>query len=89
MKQQVTHGESDEIQEDTQQVNSEASQFSIPNEEAHSLARQCPMKINFGKSPNRYGFEDMVAYALQVAEVVDVYEPPTYMEVVTCTESTH
>ena len=35
----------------------------------------------------RYGFEDMVAYALQVAEEVDKFEPTSIREAITCAES--
>ena len=52
-----------------------------------TLAYDRPKRSNFGKPPERYGYEDMVAYALQVAEEVDPYEPSTYRDAVTCTES--
>ena len=39
------------------------------------------------KPPQRYSFEDMVAYGLQVAEEVDTLEPTTYQEAITSTES--
>ena len=39
------------------------------------------------KPPQRYGFEDMVAYGLQVAEEVDTLEPTTYQEAITSNES--
>ena len=43
------------------------------------------MRTNFEKPPNMYDFEDLVAYVLQAAEQVDVYEPSTQREEVTCT----
>ncbi|GJY90342.1 retrovirus-related pol polyprotein from transposon TNT 1-94 [Tanacetum coccineum] len=39
------------------------------------------------KAPSRFGFEDYVAYALQVAEEVESLEPATYREVITSKES--
>ena len=47
-------------------------------------------RANYGMDPKRYSFEDMVTYALHIAEKVDLnfYEPSTYKEVVTCNEST-
>ena len=35
----------------------------------------------------RYDFEDMVAYALQVAEEVESLEPSSYRDAITCAES--
>nr|GEX11968.1 copia LTR rider [Tanacetum cinerariifolium] len=35
------------------------------------------------KAPNRFGFEDYVAYALQVVEEVESLEPATYREAIT------
>lgn len=63
VEQQVTPDQTDETHEENQHIKSEASNSSIPNEEAHSL-RELPMRTNFGKPPNMYGFEDIVASAL-------------------------
>ena len=81
----VTHDDSDETHEDNQHINYEAPQPSTPSEEAPSLARERPTRMNIGKSPNRYRFEDMMAYAVQVDKDVDVYEPSTHRGAVTCT----
>ncbi|KAJ9563977.1 LOW QUALITY PROTEIN: hypothetical protein OSB04_009137 [Centaurea solstitialis] len=40
-----------------------------------------------GNKPVRYGFDDVVAYALQVAEDVEFFEPFTYKEAVTLKEA--
>ena len=39
------------------------------------------------KALERYGFDDIVLYALQVAEEVDLFEPTTYHEAITCSEA--
>ncbi|GJZ61978.1 retrovirus-related pol polyprotein from transposon TNT 1-94 [Tanacetum coccineum] len=39
------------------------------------------------KAPSRFGFEDYVAYALQVAKEVESLKPATYREVITSKES--
>ncbi|KAJ4705025.1 Retrovirus-related Pol polyprotein from transposon TNT 1-94 [Melia azedarach] len=72
------------------QSESEPSSSSLPVASQHSLALNQSKRANYGIPPKRYGFEDMVAYALQVAEEVDLdsNEPSTYKEAVTCTEST-
>jgi len=35
----------------------------------------------------RYGFDDIVSYALQVAEEVNSFKPTTYHEAITCFEA--
>ena len=88
---QVTQDESDESQQEekVEQLHSETVQPdpSITSPVQTTLAYDRPKRLNFGKPPKRYGYEDMVAYALQVAEEVDPYEPSTYRDAVTCTES--
>lgn len=39
------------------------------------------------RPPQRYGYADLVAYALTLAEETGVQEPSTYSEAVTCNES--
>ena len=41
----------------------------------HNIALNLPKRANYRVPPTRYGFEDMVAYVLQVAEEVDRHEP--------------
>lgn len=67
------------------QSNSEAEASFVPlsPREHHNIAFSCPKRSNFMVPPTRYGFEYMVAYALQVAKEVDPHEPSTYKEVVT------
>ena len=50
-----------------------------------SIAKDRPRRVDV-RPPERYRFDDMVGYALQVAEEVDTYEPSTYMEAVSCPE---
>ncbi|KAJ4715506.1 Retrovirus-related Pol polyprotein from transposon TNT 1-94 [Melia azedarach] len=91
VEQQVTLDESEPQHKDQHpQSESEPSGSSLPVASQHSLALNRSKKANYGIPPKRYGFEDMVAYALQVAEEVDTNsnEPSTYKEAVTCTEST-
>ncbi|KAJ4718466.1 Retrovirus-related Pol polyprotein from transposon TNT 1-94 [Melia azedarach] len=91
VEQQVTLDESEPQHEDQHpQSESEPSGSSLPVVSQHSLALNRSKRANYGILPKRYGFEDMVAYALQVAEKVDTdsNKPSTYKEAVTCTEST-
>ncbi|KAJ4719824.1 Retrovirus-related Pol polyprotein from transposon TNT 1-94 [Melia azedarach] len=91
VEQQVTLDESESQHKDQHpQSESEPSGSLLPVASQHSLALNRSKRANYGIPPKRYGFEDMVAYALQVAEEVDTNsnEPSTYKEAVTCTEST-
>ncbi|KAJ4714843.1 Retrovirus-related Pol polyprotein from transposon TNT 1-94 [Melia azedarach] len=91
VEQQVTLDESEPQHKDQHpQSESEPSGSSLSVASQHSLALNRSKRANYGIPPKRYGFEDMVAYALQVAEEVDTdsNEPSTYKEAVTCTEST-
>ncbi|KAJ4729013.1 Retrovirus-related Pol polyprotein from transposon TNT 1-94 [Melia azedarach] len=91
VEQQVTLDESESQHKDQHpQSESEPSGSSLPVASQHSLALNRSKRANYGIPPKRYGFEDMVAYALQVAEEVDTdsNKPSTYKEAVTCTEST-
>ncbi|KAJ4723712.1 Retrovirus-related Pol polyprotein from transposon TNT 1-94 [Melia azedarach] len=91
VEQQVILNESEPQHEDQHlQSELELSGSSLPVASQHSLALNRSKRANYGIPPKRYGFEDMVAYTLQVAEEVDPdsNEPSTYKETVTCTEST-
>ncbi|KAJ4704922.1 Retrovirus-related Pol polyprotein from transposon TNT 1-94 [Melia azedarach] len=91
VEQQVTLDESEPQHKDQHpQSESEPSGSSLPVASQHSLALNRSKRANYGIPPKRYGFEDMVAYALQVAEEVDTNsnESSTYKEAVTYTEST-
>ena len=83
---QVTHDESEPQQEEVQHSSAKTEPTPLTN--PHSLALGRSRRANFGKPPTKYGFEDMVTYALQVAEKVGPHEPYTYKEAVTCFEST-
>ena len=85
MEHQVIHDESEPQQEEAQHSCAETEPTPLAN--PYSLALGRSRRTNFGKLPMKYGFEDMVAYTLQVAEEVDPNEPSTYKEVVTCFES--
>ncbi|KAJ4720887.1 Retrovirus-related Pol polyprotein from transposon TNT 1-94 [Melia azedarach] len=83
VEQQVTLDESEPQHKDQHpQSESEPSSSSLPVASQHSLALNRSKRANYGIPPKRYGFEDMVAYALQVAEEVDTdsNEPSTYKE---------
>lgn len=60
--------------------------------EDHSETRQSSIALDRARRtgirpPRRYGFEEMVAYALEVAEEVDTREPSTNKEAISCSES--
>jgi len=68
----------------------EKSEDSNANE-SHLAAEPNPPQLNSGinqrpkrvtKPPERYGFEDMTAYALHAAEEIDSNEPATYKEAI-------
>jgi len=68
----------------------EKSEDSNANE-SHLVAEPDPPQLNSGinqrpkrvtKPPERYGFEDMAAYALNAAKEIDSNEPATYEEVI-------
>ena len=86
LEHQVTHDESEPQQGESQHPCTETEATLLANQ--HSLALGRSRRANFGQPPTRYGFEDMVAYALQVAEEVDSHKPSTYKEAVTCSECT-
>ncbi|XP_074291218.1 uncharacterized protein LOC141617993 [Silene latifolia] len=82
----VPQEEDQPLQSESKSVPSDSS-LQVPNQQ--SLARERSIRPNFGKPPNRLCFEDMVGYALQVAEEVDpgLHEPSTFKEAATCSES--
>ncbi|GAA0162316.1 hypothetical protein LIER_18433 [Lithospermum erythrorhizon] len=77
-----------EMEVDVPQSHSEAEASVVPPSVEHqSLALDRPRRANYGVPPTRYEYEDMLAFALQVAEEVDPHEPASYKEEVTGTES--
>jgi hypothetical protein len=72
------------VEDGSPQSHSEAETSVVPLSpgEHHSISLNRPGIANFGVPPTRYGFEDIVAYVLQVAEEVDLHEPSTYKEIV-------
>ena len=86
MEDQLTHDESEPKQGESQNPCTETEATPLANQ--HSLALGRSRRANFRKPPMKYGFEDVVAYTLQVAEEVDSHEPSTYKEAVTCSECT-
>lgn len=52
-----------------------------------SIARDRARRVTGVGPPKRYDFEDMMNYALQVAEEVHPHELSTYKEVVSCSKS--
>ncbi|GKA61462.1 retrovirus-related pol polyprotein from transposon TNT 1-94 [Tanacetum coccineum] len=57
----------------------------LEHEQDRSIAHDRPHRN--AKAPSRFGFEDYVAYALQIAEEVKSLEPATYREAITSKES--
>ena len=58
----------------------------MPSDIHRSIAQDRPRRVRV-RPPTRYGFEDMVGYALQVAEEVDTSEPYTYKEAILSPDS--
>ncbi|GKF15179.1 hypothetical protein Tco_0056641, partial [Tanacetum coccineum] len=57
----------------------------LEHEQNRSIAYDRPHRN--AKAPSRFGFEDYVAYVLQIAEEVKSLEPATYREAITSKES--
>ncbi|GKC46082.1 retrovirus-related pol polyprotein from transposon TNT 1-94 [Tanacetum coccineum] len=57
----------------------------LEHEQDKSITHDRPRRN--AKAPTRFGFEDYVAYALQVAEEVESLKPATYREAITSKES--
>lgn len=64
-----------------------------PYEEVEESSQQVEQSTQLGrgkrnkKPTKRFGFEEMAAYALSIGQVVDVNEPSTYKEAITCENS--
>ncbi|KAK3009152.1 hypothetical protein RJ639_014179 [Escallonia herrerae] len=56
-----------------------------PQEQQYNIAKNRPRREI--RPPQKYGYADMVAYALSVAESIEVEKPVTYKEAIKCTES--
>ena len=72
--------ESERSTSDEQPQSSNSGNQRIGSEKC-SIAKDRPRRVDV-RPPERYRFEDMVGYALQVAEDVDTYEPSTYREAI-------
>ena len=86
---QVIQNESDlkEPEEEDQEPQTETDiPESMPSDIHQSIAQDRPRRVGV-RPPTRYGFEDMVGYALQVAEEVDTSEPSTYKEAILSSDS--
>lgn len=96
----VSENDSDDKQVETIELEAKHQDFvskimlpdSVPPETQSSATNQHRIALNRARRirvgpPKRYGFDDMMAYALQVAEEVDTHEPSTYREAVSCSES--
>ncbi|KAJ4704584.1 Retrovirus-related Pol polyprotein from transposon TNT 1-94 [Melia azedarach] len=82
VEQQVTLDESEPQHKDQHpQSESEPSGSSLPVASQHSLALNRSKRANYGILPKRYGFEDMVAYALQTWELT---KRPRDRKIITC-----
>ena len=84
------------------EVDTSAVQFSDPDDEvqdpdqeedAPEQQQQEPYSIATGRErrqirpPQRYAYADLVAYALSVAEIVDMHEPSNYSEAISCSDA--
>ncbi|KAK3011590.1 hypothetical protein RJ639_012236 [Escallonia herrerae] len=56
-----------------------------PQEQQYNIAKNRPRREI--RPPQKYGYADMVAYALSVAESIDVEKPVTYKEAIKSAES--
>ncbi|KAJ4703754.1 Retrovirus-related Pol polyprotein from transposon TNT 1-94 [Melia azedarach] len=84
VEQQVTLDESEPQYKDQHpQSESEPSGSSLPVASQHSLALNRSKRANYGIPPKRYGFEDMVAYALQ-NQTWELTKRPRDRKIVTC-----
>ena len=72
--------ESERSMSDEQPQSSNSGNQRIGSEK-RSIAKDRQRRLDV-RPPERYRFEDMVGYALQVAEEVDTYESSTYREVI-------
>ena len=59
---------------------------SMPSDIHQSISQDRPRRVEV-RPPTRYDFEDMVGYALQVAQEVDTSEPSTYKEAILSPDS--
>ncbi|KAJ4717199.1 Retrovirus-related Pol polyprotein from transposon TNT 1-94 [Melia azedarach] len=92
VEQQVTLDESEPQHKDQHpQSESEPSGSSLPVASQHSLALNRSKRANYGIPPKRYGFEDMVAYALQMRleslhknQTWELTKRPRDRKIVTC-----
>lgn len=80
---------SEELEKSVEQPNNSSQIVPVVNEKHHheysySIALNRPWR-QFGR-PIRYGFEDMVAYALQVAKEMEFFKPSSYKEAITSKE---
>ena len=65
----------------TQDEGGESSEVEQPYSIATSRERRQT------RPPQKYGYSDLVAYALTAAEDMGIHEPDTYSDIVTCGES--
>ena len=79
------HEHTENQEERVEEVQLESTETQPPDATKRSIAKDPPRRVDV-RPPERYRFDDMVGYALQVAEEVDTYEPSTYMEAVSCPE---
>ena len=88
VEQRKVDGNGDAEESSPQSQTEAAGPSNVPYpEEHHSLAQERPRRANFGVPPTRYGYEDIMAFALQVAEAVDPYEPSSYKDAVSSAEA--
>ncbi|GJU08707.1 hypothetical protein Tco_1125137 [Tanacetum coccineum] len=82
---QVEHVVPGDADHDDTSPNDHTNSPHLEHEQDRSIALDRPCRN--AKAPSRFGFEDYVAYALQVAKEVESLEPATYQEAITSEES--
>nr|GEY95986.1 hypothetical protein [Tanacetum cinerariifolium] len=82
---QVEHVVSGLANHDVTSPHDQSNSPHLEHDQYRSIAHDRPRKNT--KAPSRFGFEDYVAYALQVVEEVESLEPATYRDAITFKES--
>ncbi|KAL1197961.1 Retrovirus-related Pol polyprotein from transposon TNT 1-94 [Cardamine amara subsp. amara] len=83
---QQEHNQSQELQAADGLIETQQPDVTPSETRPRSIAQDRVRRVGI-RPPQRYGYEDMAGYALQVAEEVDTYEPSTYREAISGTEA--
>ncbi|GJV59270.1 transposable element [Tanacetum coccineum] len=82
---QVEHVVPGDMDHDDTSPNDHTNSSHLENEQDRSIAHDRPRRN--ARAPSRFGFENYVAYALQVTEEVESLKPATYREAITSKDS--